>query len=263
MRTILAACNRDILQQFAATRVLLAFDYDGTLAPIAATPARATMRAGTRALLRRLCRRYPCAVISGRARRDVAGHLRATGVFAVVGNHGMEPGGPGAGPQATVRRWRRHLRSQLADYPGVVIEDKQLSLSVHYRASDQKRGALAAIHRAMGQLPAVRVIGGKDVVNLVPAGATHKGLALERLRRRAGCDAAIYVGDDETDEDVFGYRSRWPLLGIRVGHSRTTGATYCIRRQAEIDGLLRALLDCRDATGARTRSIRASAANTR
>ena len=86
------------------------------------------------------------------------------------------------------------------------------------------------------------------MVNVLPEGAPHKGLALESLRRRAGCDTAIYVGDDQTDEDVFGYRTPWPLLGIRVGRSRTTSASYCIRDQKEIDLLLRALLGCRSST---------------
>lgn len=244
MRLILADRNRDILEQYVASRVLLAFDYDGTLTPITDDPTRAVMPASTRALLSKLCQRYPCAVISGRARPDVIGFLRDMGVFAAVGNHGMEHGGRGAGRQIVVRRWFSHLQLKLADCPGVVIEDKKLSLSVHYRGSPGKVQALAAIRVAVGELAAVRVIGGKEVVNLVPEGAPHKGLALERLRRRAGCDTAIYVGDDETDEDVFSYRGRWPLLGIRVGRSRTTAATYFIRRQTEIDSLLRALLAC-------------------
>lgn len=245
MRRILAASNRELLKQYAASRVLLAFDYDGTLAPIVDDPSRAEMGAGTRVLLRKLCRRYPCAVISGRARHDVTAHLGSVGICAVVGNHGMEPGGDSGRALATVRRWRGHLQTLLGAFPGVFIEDKRLSLSVHYRRSPQKRKALAAIWEAVGELPSARIIGGKQVVNLVPEGAPHKGLALERLRRESGCDTAIYVGDDETDEDVFAYRSPWPLLGIRVCHSRTTGAAYYIRSQREIDVLLRAFLACR------------------
>ena len=245
MRPILAASNRELLQQYAASRVLLALDYDGTLAPIVDDPSRAEMRVTTRALLRKLCRRYPCVVISGRARHDVAAHLGSVGILAVVGNHGMEPGGDSGRAMTAVRRWHGYLESRLAGYPGVFIEDKRLSLSVHYRRSSQKRRALGAICEAVGELPAARIIGGKDVVNVVPEGAPHKGLALERLRREAGCDTAIYVGDDKTDEDVFGHRPQWPLLGIRVGHSRTSGAAYYIRGQVEIDLLLRALLVCR------------------
>jgi trehalose 6-phosphate phosphatase len=123
-----------------------------------------------------------------------------------------------------------------------------VSLSIHYRRASRKRQSLAAIHDAVAGLPSARIIAGKYVVNLLPEGASHKGLALQRLRRRAHCDTAIYVGDDETDEDVFGHPSPWPVLGIRVGRSRTTGAAYYIRDQEQIDVLLRVLLACRRAT---------------
>ena len=248
MRTILAARNREILRQYGASRVLLAFDYDGTLAPIVDDPTHAPMRARTRALLRKLCQRFRCAVISGRARQDVSRYLRSVGMFAVVGNHGMEPGADRGSAQLAVKRWRGYLSSRLVDHSGVFIEDKCLSLSIHYRRATQKRQAAAAIWAAAVELPSARVIGGKDVVNVLPEGAPHKGLALESVRRRAGCDTAIYVGDDHTDEDVFGYRTPWPLLGIRVGRTRTTDAAYYIRDQEEIDLLLRALLACRRST---------------
>ena len=100
MRTILAACNREILWQYAASSVLLAFDYDGTLAPIVDNRAHAPMRARTRALLGKLCHRFRCAVISGRARQDVSRYLRSLAMFAVVGNHGMEPGPIAARPSS-------------------------------------------------------------------------------------------------------------------------------------------------------------------
>ena len=248
MRRILAACNREILRQYAASRVLLAFDYDGTLAPLVDDRAHAPMRTRTRALLRKLCHRFRCAVISGRARQDVSRYLRSVTMFAVVGNHGMEPGPDRGSAQLAVRRWRGYLSSRLAAQPGVFIEDKGLSLTIHYRRATQKRQALAAIGDAVGELSSARLIGGKDVVNVLPEGAPHKGLALENLRRRAGRDTAIYVGDDQTDEDVFGYRAPWPLLGIRVGRSRATSASYYIRGQEEIDLLLRALLDCQSST---------------
>ena len=245
MRAILAARNREILQQYGASRVLLAFDYDGTLAPIVDDPTDAPMRSRTRTLLGKLCHRFHCAVISGRARPDVSRYLRSVAMFAVVGNHGMEPGADRGSAQLAVQRWRGHLSLRLADHSGIRIEDKRLSLSIHYRRATPKRRALAAIWDAVRELPSARLIGGKDVVNVLPEGAPHKGLALENLRRRAGCDTAIYVGDDQTDEDVFGYRTHWPLLGIRVGRSRTTSASYYIRDQKEIDLLLQALLACR------------------
>ena len=68
MNRILSAANVDVLAQYAWSRVLLAFDFDGTLAPIVPDRDDARMRPRTRALLEEICRRYPCAVISGRSR---------------------------------------------------------------------------------------------------------------------------------------------------------------------------------------------------
>ena len=67
MKHILAAPQRELLAQLAWSNVLLGFDYDGTLAPIVADPARAELRADTRRLLTRLAELYPCVVVSGRA----------------------------------------------------------------------------------------------------------------------------------------------------------------------------------------------------
>jgi trehalose 6-phosphate phosphatase len=87
----------------------------------------------------------------------------------------------------------------------------------------------------------VRLVGGKLVVNLLPAGAPHKGLALEAARERFGCDTALYVGDDETDEDVFALDQPGRLLAIRVGRRRGSAAGYYLRNQREIDRVLRVL----------------------
>jgi trehalose 6-phosphate phosphatase len=83
------------------------------------------------------------------------------------------------------------------------------------------------------------------VVNLLPPGAPHKGVALERARRQLGCDTALYVGDDETDEDVFGLDQPGQLLGIRVGRREASRASYFVRDQRRVDDLLRALVALR------------------
>ena len=91
----------------------------------------------------------------------------------------------------------------------------------------------------------MRLVGGKLVVNVVVPNAPHKGLALERERAHLACDTVIYVGDDETDEDVFQIDRPGQLLSIRVGRKRTSAAPYYIRNQAEIDRLLETLVAAR------------------
>jgi trehalose 6-phosphate phosphatase len=165
----------------------------------------------------------------------------------VVGNHGVEPWQTTTGLIGEVRRWRPTLERALRSHSGVWIEDKAYSIAVHYRMSRAKKVARAAILRAAQELGDLRVIGGKQVVNLLPRGAPHKGFALERERERLGCDTAVYVGDDETDEDVFALDQPGRLLTIRVGAKRASAATYSLRNQREIDDLLLVLLRLRNA----------------
>jgi trehalose 6-phosphate phosphatase len=243
MKNILAHANRDVLRQYACSRVLLAFDYDGTLAPVVADPDAAFMRGETRALVGELAARRPCVIISGRARADAVRRLRGLNTIEVIGNHGIEPWQSSRQSLEAVRVWRTRLASRLASLQGVVLEDKVYSLAIHYRQSREKRRARAEIQHAAAELGDLRVIRGKLVINLLPRDAPHKGIALEKARARFGCDTAIYVGDDETDEDVFALDQPGRLLSIRVGESRRSQAPYFIRSQADVDRLLRALLD--------------------
>lgn len=245
MKDILSRANQDVLQQFAWSNVLLAFDYDGTLAPIVSDPDRASMRETTRRLLARIAERYPCVVISGRSRKDVGRWLEGIPLKQIVGNHGVEPWEATRPLMDEVRRCAPRLDERLSSVKGVRIENKVYSISVHYRQSREKKKALAAILEAARGLGPVRVIGGKQVVNILPLGAPHKGLALERERERLRCDTAMYLGDDQTDEDVFSLDQPGRLLGIRVGTSRASQAPFFVRGQASVDDLLARLLSLR------------------
>jgi trehalose 6-phosphate phosphatase len=248
MMNILSRSNRGLLKQFSWSNVLLAFDFDGTLAPIVSEPDRAEMRRGTRELLSTLAGLYPVAVISGRTQADARKRLRGVGVRQVVGNHGVEPWYASSRLASEVKQWLPFLRSRFASLSGVMIEDKRFSVAVHYRASREKKKARAAIAQAAAALGDVRVIGGKAVVNILPMAAPHKGIALERERSRLQCDTAIFVGDDKTDEDVFALDQPGRLLSIRVGRSRTSAAAYYVPGQWAIDDLLRELIELRRAT---------------
>ena len=245
MRDILAPAGRDELRRFARSQTLVAFDFDGTLAPIVTDPDRAAMRPSTRRLLEGVARVYPCVVISGRSREDVGRRLRGAPLAGVVGNHGLEPWHAESRPTRGVRRWIPLLEEELGSIPGIAIEDKGLSIAVHYRQCRDKAKARARVLAAATRLGPARLLGGKQVLNILPAGAPHKGLALERARARLRCEAAVYVGDDETDEDVFALGRPGRLLGIRVGRKRSSSAAFYVRTQRDVDRLLRALLALR------------------
>jgi trehalose 6-phosphate phosphatase len=247
MRYLLSTRNVGILAQIAWSRVLLAFDFDGTLAPIVSDRTLASMRKRTGELLARACALYPCAVISGRSQSDVLSRLAGAAVKYVVGNHGLEPGTELSYFARETARAAPPLRRALASLAGIDVEDKRYSLAVHYRRSRQKRAARAAIGNAVAALPCrMRIVLGKQVVNLVPEGAPHKGDAILQLRKLAQTDTALYVGDDSTDEDVFALDQPGRLLTVRVGASRSSAAAYFLRRQHEIDTMLSKLSALRE-----------------
>jgi trehalose 6-phosphate phosphatase len=249
MNDVLSRKGRRALEELALSNVLLGFDYDGTLAPIVARPEQARMRRSTRTLLAEVGRRYPCAVVSGRARDDVARLLEPLPLLSIVGNHGIEwENAPPRVSRPAIVRWRRQLEAACAGLEGVRIEDKTWSLAVHWRGAARKSAARARVLAAAMALSGARVVLGKDVVNLVHPGAAHKGAALVEIRRRLGCDTAIYVGDDDTDEDVFALDAPGRLLAVRVGRSRRSHAQFYLADQARIDRLLEALLAFRPAT---------------
>lgn len=246
MRHLLARPQRALVEQFARSRLLLAFDFDGTLAPIVREPEAARMRSATRALLARAAASYPCVVISGRGRADVAKRLDGVPLREIVGNHGLEPSRREGEFSRKARAWAQHLERRLVDAAGVEVELKGPSIAVHYRKARARRASKAQIDLALRSLPgAFRIIPGKLVVNVLPEGAPHKGIALQRLRTKLRADTALYVGDDATDEDVFVLDEPGRLLSVRVGRSERTAALYYLRSQAEIDDLLRLLCELR------------------
>lgn len=261
MRHALSRRMSEVLAQLASKRALLAFDFDGTLAPIVADRDRAVMRSETQRLLASLCELYPCAVISGRSRADVAQRLGMLPVKHVVGNHGIEPGEELSPYAEQVSEVRSILARALSPLRGVEIEDKRYSLAIHYRRATRRAEARAAIDRAVAALPRpMRVIPGKLVANILPTGARNKGEILVQLREQETAEVALYVGDDVTDEDVFELEHSERLVSLRVGRTRRTAALYYLRDQGEIDQLLRWMVDVRK-TGVRQPELASSMQN--
>ena len=97
-------------------------------------------------------------------------------------------------------------------------------------------------------LPDVRIICGAAAVNLLPKDGANKGVALRRALEITACDTAIYVGDDDTDEDAFGALKPEQLLSIRIGRSDASRARFHLESQSSIDLFLAALAEARDET---------------
>ncbi len=245
MMDILSPRHLPTLRRLAEGRLLLAFDYDGVLAPLARTPQGARMRPATKKLLARAAERYPVAVVSGRAWKDAAEFV--AGVPAtVVGNHGFEHGCAREVPKAVVarvRRWVRQLEVPLAGVDGCFVEDKVSTLSIHYGLKRQWRRAEEAVHAAAAALEGARLVHGKHVLNCVPASFPNKGDAVLRLLKETGSAQAIFCGDDVTDEDVFALGPP-RVEGVRVGPGASR-ARWRLRSQEDMDAFLTTLLALR------------------
>ncbi len=225
---------------------LLAFDFDGTLAPIVARPQDARVPAPVLQRLQRLAAQVPVAIISGRAAADVRARLPFS-PWRVVGNHGAEDdGAPRLLPTVAALEPARELldgaRDELARL-GVTVEDKGASLAVHYRLARDREAAAEVIARLLQRLPPqLHSFGGKLVANVVVRGAGDKAEALVRLVRDSGRRGAIFVGDDVNDEPVFARREPgW--FTVRVGRDMPDSqAQYAIDGIGDLPGMLDGLL---------------------
>jgi trehalose 6-phosphate phosphatase len=242
-----------------AAPLLVALDFDGTLAPIAPHPDAVRLPRAVAAALRALAARADTrvAVVSGRGLDDVRRHTAIEGLY-YAGNHGMEIDGPDVREHHTEAADLRpaldgcldEIRRQVGAVPGVVIEDKGLTLSVHYRLVPTEAEAAAvrtAVIAACGGAVSLRVTEGKRVVEVRPDVDWHKGrailLLLDALTARAGAADALFIGDDVTDEDGFrALRSRGGA-GIVVGDPPPAGtaATHFLRTTVEVADFLEAL----------------------
>ncbi len=242
-----------MVEAFTFSRTLFAFDFDGTLARIVRAPENAKMSRSTELLLQRLAEVAPVAIVSGRSVADLKKRLGFRPKY-LVGNHGLE--GLGSRRDSLEKAssvcagWKESL-SRVDWLAGIELEDKAFSLALHYRRSRARGKARSQIESAVSSLrPVPRVIPGKFVFNLLPPGAPHKGAAVQDLMKASGLENLFYVGDDDTDEDVFSLpMSQGQALTVRVGKKRESQATYYIERQSQIDRLLRLLIRFHDSDG--------------
>lgn len=236
-----------LIARLKAPHTLFGFDFDGTLSPLVPHHEHAGMRDETRRLFAALCEVAHVVVITGRNRADCLSRLGPARVRAVVGNHGLELGSEPPFDAALLDGARAALGALVERGEGLELEDKRYSLSVHLHAGQPALAVHTAVRHLVGQLsPPLRIVAGKNVVNVVPASAPHKGDALRALMRHAESPFALYVGDDVTDEDVFAAGPPEQLASIRIGaNTDKTAARYFLPEQTDIDALLLALVTLR------------------
>lgn len=233
--------------------VLLGFDFDGTLSPLVRRPDAARLPERTKRLLKRLSALpgVVVAIISGRGLKDISTRVPLLGVYH-AGNHGLEICGPDFDwrhPRAgtAVRRVRglaRRIVAALKNFPGVLMENKRLTLSVHYRTLHPAReGELeGALKRSLESYDDLILVPGKKTWEIRPKGRWGKGQALLKIGRQAKTQGFVFfIGDDHTDEHGFRFLGE-RAASVRVGHFRGSSARFHLERQGEVHTLLKRLL---------------------
>ncbi len=209
-------------------QLLIACDYDGTLAPIVEDPSAAKPLPEAVVAVRALAAlpQTTVAVVSGRALRDLATLSRLPSEVHLVGSHGSEFDigfVQRLAPELVDLRTRiqKAIEEIVADRPGVRLEPKPASIAVHTRTASPEHAV--AVHTAIQEGPAswagVHVTQGKEVVELLVL-QTHKGTAIDSLRMQLGASAVLFVGDDVTDENAFAHL-HGPDVGIKIGPGET------------------------------------------
>lgn len=239
-----------------AAHLLVLLDYDGTLTPIVARPEDAALEPNTREALAALAQRprRTVAILSGRALSDVRARI---GIEELIyaGNHGFEIEGPGIAftcPEAAaltgkLRALAGNLEQRFRSIPGLVVEDKSLTLSIHYRLVPEEemprcRDALAT---AFGDLSSCfQVTTGHKVYEIRPRLNWNKGKAATWIRAhiRIAGTLSIFVGDDRTDEDAFATLSDG--ITVKVGKAEMTVASYSVSDPGEVCRFLNWLAAC-------------------
>lgn len=238
--------------------ILLLLDYDGTLTPIVNDPGKAVVSKEAKELLRKLSKSPYCklGIISGRSLKDLKNIIGLESVI-YAGNHGLEIEGPKIKFESQVslrlktiiRNIAADMRKRLAGIKGALIEDKGLTLSIHYRLVG--KGDMPAFEKIISEgvglyagKDKIRVNPGKKVYEIRPAVKWDKGkvvlwlLARQQFALGKKSVFPVYIGDDLTDEDAFRALKNKGLT-VFVGKPGDSRAEYYLKNTEEVAGFLR------------------------
>ncbi len=233
----------------------LFLDFDGTLVPLRSYDQEVNLSPRVKRLLNELAA-HPAmqiSIVSGRPLQNLCSQIDNPAIF-LAGNHGFEIRGPetnflhpaAAKAKTHFRVLARELQSHLRKYPGVSLEDKTYTLSVHYRgvSSACEEEILAGLRKWLAQHSLGRRLTlqvGKKVLEIKPRSFWNKGAAMRKILSigRGKSPMAVYIGDDVTDEDAL---QRLPSSGwgfkVTPRTAELTAAHSFLRNPAEVEKCL-------------------------
>lgn len=236
-------------------RKLLILDFDGTLAKIAKTPREVVLEKKTVGALTALSKlpSYRLAIISGRSLENLKSFFHFKNAI-YAGNHGLELEGDNLllpqkakkakKMEALVWLLGEKLKEDLARVPGVMIEDKNYTLSLHYRNISREhipffKQEVGRFRKQYAHWPLTWRVG-KKVWEVRPGVKWDKGAAASYLAKKMQSALPIIIGDDATDEDMF-KALRHRGITIRVGRSQNSFAEYYLKSSKDVRAFLEEL----------------------
>jgi trehalose 6-phosphate phosphatase len=261
---LLSNWHKIVTQIEKARTILFLIDFDGTLTPIVEKPEYAVISDLTRQLLISLSHQkgFIVGIISGRTLTDIKEKVNVEGLI-YAGNHGFEIEGPGLNfinpisdeIKLYLRMVSRVLIMALGTIKGVFVEDKGITLSVHYRGVEKGKSKEVessiedAVKRPVS-MGIVNVTRGKKVFEVRPAVNWDKGKAIQLLMKKCGKGGRlsgllpIYIGDDITDEDGFRAIEKYGQgITVLVGLARSeSSARYYLNSSEEVQCFMSKLI---------------------
>ena len=241
-------CWEEIARRIrAADAIRLYLDFDGTLVGYRPRPEQVKLREKTRSALRRLAahRRVHVAIVSGRRRKELAKLLRAPSV-EFLGLYGWESADNvslSLRTRSSLANVRKALRVLAKGMSGIFVEDKGISVALHFRKASAavQRQAHERLRKIVRRFRAdLHVLPSHGVWDVVPHEVRGKGAAMRAtLSRVRKPSLAIYAGDDVTDEPAFKVLADG--ITVLVGEPRKTHARYRLRDPLEVYAFLRLL----------------------
>jgi trehalose 6-phosphate phosphatase len=246
----------------SSQKVLILFDYDGTLTPIVEEPELAVLSDKSRKVVKALAgkRKFIVGIISGRAISDIKSKVNIDNII-YAGNHGLEIEGPGFAfihpltdeIKSNLKLINIVLNKTVGSIKGSIVEDKGITLSVHYRQvedTDKEKEVKNVFDRVIGiarKLGKVNTTSGKKVYEVRPPVQWHKGKAIELImkdyEKTRYKPIIIYMGDDLTDEDAFQSLKAFKGISIYVGEDNPDShADYYLKSSEEVYEFINKLL---------------------
>lgn len=230
-------------------KLILFLDYDGTLSPIVRDPDNAILPPNVKLWLRNMSqeKNIKIAIVTGRAMSDIRNKVGLKNIIYAA-DHGMEVfyNGryilkKGASYRKPLQSLAHGLRKSLANISGVIVENKGLSIAVHFRRVKATQHSIvkANIRKVLGEFISkydLQLTKGKMIFEIRPKNYWNKGKAvLWMWQKLASQYFPVYVGDDTTDEDAFLALLPYGLT-IRVGKATHSYAKY---RASSIKAVIR------------------------